>query len=411
MPTFKSNIATGTMGQCDPEQRFGPFKSSSGDFYVLTIADGSAVVKAWKASSVTGSWTSQGNSAAFGQVVTGATAVQWGDDLICFFNGSEGTSKEELDETTFDMSADSWDASWSVVDDATNYWASSSETVSAVLSNGSTTELVVFYGGPAFRDMGQSYDQPWITNRTSAGAWDTPTLISAGSEARHVGYGVVVVGSAEWVHAFYREAASPFEHNARSYRPSDNTTSSIISLDTTDYGTTTVYQSGCGYDVSGTWEIRVLMADLAADDLNVSNCYEDGSDHVTERTTASHEITDPVELTSLEIAVIRYDPFNKRELVLFTEDHNSDSGANYVTRPASSSPGTFGAATLFDTSSNWSRVHGEIITRDGGTFFDGLRVHTIGSHNVEYWEIDKLNFVSLPPNTQQQVMSHPNLRR
>jgi hypothetical protein len=315
------------------------------------------------------------------------------------------------------MSTDTWVASLLEIEQDTDWSTSADESVSITISQGSTKYLCICHGSFQVRIMGTWYKKLHTWKRTlSGGSWSAgPTLVSESTEV-NVFSSLQAVGEAEFVHVAYRaqdDGPTSDDIYFRSWRPSDNTTSTEISI--TASTSSGIGMKAIGYKATD-FEVRFLYTrgQVTPDDLMVFNLYEDGSDHIAARTTEETGGQDWGDLSSSKDSDLVYDPTTDKEYLIYTEHYISDSGVSYRSRDGAST-GAFSSETTFDTSENWSFIAGLApVDRDGSTYLDVVVFNEGTTDEWTYWELLELAAagLALPPSAPRQMMqTNVNLRR
>ncbi len=257
---------------------YPPFKSSAGNFYVITSGN-----RARKATDPTDSWAEQDFAGKPSNTLTTYSAVQDGD--IIHIAGFVAGGDDVYHYHTFNMATDQWVVVSEVITDndlpdtlPTFTWISI-----AVRSDG---DVVVVYAGDTDAEMGNEKERVDVNIRTS-GTWSGPTSLDAGGDI-HYGNPNCVLGTNDFVHCLFQRQSStaddpPTSWNtgrARSVDPADDSLSTVI----TGTGHTSNFLLGIpraiSYDNSGTQQIVTIGWFGNEDDLKTFEGGEDVNDEI-----------------------------------------------------------------------------------------------------------------------------------
>lgn len=391
MPTLKKDPIESSPHVGLEGFRGGPWEIG-GSFYVLTISlDGSSnrVAEMWKASSVTGTWTSQDTevlSTSSGEPPVAAVADETDAKIyMVWANQVNG----EVRVANFDTSTDSFETS-ELVEDLVGANPPTQYAVDVCVAESATRRLVVAYSGERGNFMGTRYDRVVVARRDLTGTtWTGPTAIDDGGAIEWI-KPVCCAGSSR-AHVIYAtdDASTGADFFGNTYNPADDGVSTRQSRDAFSSGP---IRSGNAYAYDGgtEWRIRFVYAEGGAlPNITVAGSEEDGSgDIVSWRFDVRISNTSTTELFPGTANYRRascgglYCAVDDREYLLGA---NSDR-AHWSVADAALDPTTdFNANDAeFDATAadNWLGSTLGVVARDGGTFVDAIK-----QSGLEYWEL------------------------
>jgi hypothetical protein len=249
----------------------GPFLSSGGNVYVITISNtGGDDLRAYKATDPTSSFTAVGTdvSVTSGDAIQGVSIVQSGDNLhVVSVDGS--AANKDLRYHVFSMSSDSWTTSNELIkDNATPVTGFVPYPVS--ISIRSDGDVIVLYNGSSVANMGNDRERV-VYARREAGVWTIDVAVDNGGATNWIA-GAVVIGSSDRMHFFFVDDGASDAYQ-RALTSANSLQAFPASYDTViNTGDTVQEQKGISYVSGANTKVRYPCVDGNVNELNSAKC-------------------------------------------------------------------------------------------------------------------------------------------
>jgi len=250
-----------------------PFISSTGNVYVFGKGTTATLLRAFKATDPTSSFSNVGSDITVNNTIRAVQAFQVDDVIHVLSADSSGSTVFDLKYHTFDMSTDAWVITNELIldDDAVGVTATTSQCDIAVRDDG---DVIVLYNGNRISSLERVYYA-----RREAGVWTIDILVDNGGASQNWYAGSIVKGSSDRMHFFFINdtAADAYQRTLTSA----NVLESFPAAYDTSVNSTQIAQvrQGVAYLSGGATKVRYPSSDSTT--ANVTEVAFDSADAPT----------------------------------------------------------------------------------------------------------------------------------
>lgn len=157
----------------------GPFKSSTGNYYIIGIHNSSnSSILVWKASDPSSSWTT-GNTQSFGNTIYDMTAHQHGDIIHIAVQYGATVSASSIQYCQLNLATDAFQTVEAVHTNFNPQNVGNDIVGLSIVYRTSDSQPIILYNGPQVANMGSSYSRIVYARRTGTSTWTTNVAVDA----------------------------------------------------------------------------------------------------------------------------------------------------------------------------------------------------------------------------------------
>jgi hypothetical protein len=263
LPTTISGFATLTVGGRNVSR---PFLSSGGNVYVVGWGSTTTLLRAFKATDPTDSFSNIGTDVTLENALQVVSAIQDGDLIhVATFNAA-ATSAIDLRYHTFNMATDEWVITNELVVENFSVVSNAVYVGHVDIMVRSDGDVIIFYNGQSQANMGQQRERVYYARRESA-SWTVDVAVDDGG-GTHWYVSGVVPGASDRSHFFFidDDAGDGYQRTLTSANALESFPSSYdTTVDLSEGSHSTL---GASYDSGGTTKVRMPVPDATAVTLN-----------------------------------------------------------------------------------------------------------------------------------------------